>query len=246
MSKRKTKHSKKTVRKQAGKKITVSEKGMKEDILVHKIAEVPTEMPTKTLANMPVETIAETPAETPAETTAETTDKTPASDTEKPIVKEETEEEKRKKVDAILKLEKELVKDRKKLKRKNKKEKTHIPLWTKIVIVVLSLIIVAMISVAIFGYMLLSHTANVFKGNPMDILIGTELARDENNLTNILIFGTSEDAEGHDGGLLTDSILVASVDQEKKTSKIFSIPRDLWVNYTVPGGETMKDRKSVV
>ena len=117
------------------------------------------------------------------------------------------------------------MKDRKKLKRKNKKEKTHIPLWTKIVIVVLSLIIVAMISVAIFGYMLLSHTANVFKGNPMDILIGTELARDENNLTNILIFGTSEDAEGHDGGLLTDSILVASVDQEKKTSKIFSIPK---------------------
>ncbi len=239
MSKRKTKHSKKTVRKQTGMKITVSEKGVKEDILVHKIIEAPAEMPTKTLANMPVETPAETTAETPAETTAETTDKTPASDTEKPTTGEETEEEKRKKVDAILKLEKELVKDRKKLKRKNKKEKTHIPLWTKIIIVVLSLIIVAMISVAIFGYMLLSHTANVFKGNPMDILIGTELARDENNLTNILIFGTSEDAEGHDGGLLTDSILVASVDQEKKTSKIFSIPRDLWVNYTVPGGETM-------
>ena len=239
MSKRKTKHSKKAARKQAGKKIVVSEKGMKEDILVHKIIEAPTEMPTKTLANMPVETIAETPVETIAETKAETTDKTPASDTEKPTTGEETEKEKRKKVDAILKLEKELVKDRKKLKRKNKKEKTHIPLWTKIVIVVLSLIIVAMISVAIFGYMLLSHTANVFKGNPMDILIGTELARDENNLTNILIFGTSEDEEGHDGGLLTDSILVASVDQEKKTSKIFSIPRDLWVNYTVPGGETM-------
>ena len=73
----------------------------------------------------------------------------------------------------------------------------------------------------------------------MDILIGTELAKDENNLTNVLIFGTSEDAEGHGGGLLTDSILVASIDQEKKTSKIFSIPRDLWVNYAVPGGETM-------
>ena len=193
MSKRKTKHSKKTVRKQTGKKITVSEKGMKEDILVHKIVEAPTEMLTKTLANMPVETI----AETPAETTAETTDKTPASDTEKPTTSEETEKEKRKKVDAILKLEKELVKDRKKLKRKNKKEKTHIPLWTKIVIVVLSLIIVAMISVAIFGYMLLSHTANVFKGNPMDILIGTDLARDENNLTNILIFGTNVRAFNH-------------------------------------------------
>ncbi|TWP14087.1 hypothetical protein EUA77_01670, partial [TM7 phylum sp. oral taxon 351] len=76
MSKRKTKHSKKTARKQAGKKITVSEKGMKEDILVHKIIETPTEMPTKTLTNIH--------AETPAETKAETTDKTPAPDTEKP------------------------------------------------------------------------------------------------------------------------------------------------------------------
>ena len=143
MSKRKTKHSKKAARKQAGKKIVVSEKGMKEDILVHKKIEVSAEMPAKTLTNMPAETI------------VEATDKTPASDTEKPTTGEETEEEKRKKVDAILKLEKELVKDRKKLKRKNKREKTHIPLWTKIVIVVLSLIIVAMISVAIFGYMLL-------------------------------------------------------------------------------------------
>lgn len=140
-------------------------------------------------------------------------------------------------------LEKELAKDRKRIKRKSKKanakSETRVPLWTKIVIIILSLIIVSMIAVAIFGYMLLSHTANVFKGNPMDILIGTELAKDENNLTNVLIFGTSEDAEGHGGELLTDSILVASINQEKKTSKIFSIPRDLWVNYTVPGGDAM-------
>ena len=121
----------------------------------------------------------------------------------------------KKKASATAQLEKQLKKDRKKIKRKSKraggkdKSETRVPLWTKIVIIVLSLIIVLMISVAIFGYMLLSHTANVFKGNPMDILIGTELARDENNLTNVLIFGTSEDAEGHGGVLLTDSILVA-------------------------------------
>lgn len=151
----------------------------------------------------------------------------------------------KKKASAAAQLKKQLKKDRKKIKRKSKragekdKSETRVPLWTKIVIIVLSLIIILMISVAIFGYMLLSHTANVFKGNPMDILIGTELARDENNLTNVLIFGTSEDAEGHGGGLLTDSILVASIDQDKKTSKIFSIPRDLWVNYTVPGGDAM-------
>ena len=244
MPKKNTKHSKKTVRKRPGKKIVVRENSVPEDVLVHKLVEVSEE----TNAIKESGSIEDSRKEQVGEKTAQIDDdRVEAAPAEKKVVEKKSQkdtqaeaaDEKRKKVNAILKLEKELAKDRKRLKKKTKKEKTSIPLWTKILIVVLSSIIVLMIAAAIFGYMLLSHTANVFKGNPMDILIGTELARDENNLTNILIFGTSEDAEGHDGGLLTDSILVASVDQEKKTSKIFSIPRDLWVNYSVPGGETM-------
>ena len=244
MPKKNTKHSKKTVRKRPGKKIVVRENSVPEDVLVHKLVEASEE----TNAIKESGSIEDSRKEQVGEKTAQINDdRVETAPAEKKVVEKksqkktqaETADEKRKKVNAILRLEKELAKDRKRLKKKTKKEKTSIPLWTKILIVVLSSIIVLMIAAAIFGYMLLSHTANVFKGNPMDILIGTELARDENNLTNILIFGTSEDAEGHDGGLLTDSILVASVDQEKKTSKIFSIPRDLWVNYSVPGGETM-------
>lgn len=244
MPKKNTKHSKKTVRKRPGKKIVVRENSVPEDVLVHKLVEASEE----TNAIKESGLIEDSRKEQVGEKTAQINDdRVEAAPAEKKVVEKKSQkdtqaeaaDEKRKKDNAILKLEKELAKDRKRLKKKTKKEKTSIPLWTKILIVVLSSIIVLMIAAAIFGYMLLSHTANVFKGNPMDILIGTELARDENNLTNILIFGTSEDAEGHDGGLLTDSILVASVDQEKKTSKIFSIPRDLWVNYSVPGGETM-------
>lgn len=244
MPKKNTKHSKKTVRKRPGKKIVVRENSAPEDVLVHKLVEASEE----TNAIKESGSIEDSRKEQVGEKTAQINDdRVETAPAEKKVVEKKSQkdtqaeaaDEKRKKVNAILKLEKELAKDRKRLKKKTKKEKTSIPLWTKILIVVLSSIIVLMIAAAIFGYMLLSHTANVFKGNPMDILIGTELARDENNLTNILIFGTSEDAEGHDGGLLTDSILVASVDQEKKTSKIFSIPRDLWVNYSVPGGETM-------
>ena len=240
MPKRKTKHSRKTIKKRAGKKILVSEKSMTEDVLVKKKAENKLEK-TGTVDKSEKEDESSTKI---AETKPDQTVKVEPEPVVKKIVQErniqkESAEEKRKKVNAILKFERELAKDRKRLKRKAKREKTSIPLWTKILIVVLSSIIVLMVAAAIFGYMLLSHTANVFKGNPMDILIGTELAKDENNLTNVLIFGTSEDAEGHGGGLLTDSILVASIDQEKKTSKIFSIPRDLWVNYAVPGGETM-------
>ena len=120
-----------------------------------------------------------------------------------------------------------------------KSDKNKVPLWAKIVMITLSVILVLIITVITLVYMLLSHSTAVFKGNPMDILISSELKKDENGQTNFLIFGTSEDAKGHSGQELTDSILVASINQEYKTAKVFSVPRDLWVNYSVAGSEPM-------
>ena len=120
-----------------------------------------------------------------------------------------------------------------------KVDKNKVPLWAKIVMITLSVILVLIITAITLMYMLLSHSTAVFKGNPMDILISSELKRDENGQTNFLIFGTSEDAKGHGGQELTDSILVASINQEYKTAKVFSVPRDLWVNYSVAGNEPM-------
>ena len=120
-----------------------------------------------------------------------------------------------------------------------KSDKNKVPLWAKIVMIALSVILVLIITAITLMYMLLSHSTAVFKGNPMDILISSELKKDENGQTNFLIFGTSEDAKGHGGQELTDSILVASINQEYKTAKVFSVPRDLWVNYSVPGSESM-------
>ena len=120
-----------------------------------------------------------------------------------------------------------------------KSDKNKVPLWAKIVMIALSVILVLIIMAMTLMYMLLSHSTSVFKGNPMDILISSELKKDENGQTNFLIFGTSEDAKGHGGQELTDSILVASINQEHKTAKVFSVPRDLWVNYSVPGSEPM-------
>ena len=125
-----------------------------------------------------------------------------------------------------------------KLKTK-KSDKNKVPLWAKIVMIALSVILVLIITAITLMYMLLSHSTAVFKGNPMDILISSELKKDENGQTNFLIFGTSEDAKGHGGQELTDSILVASINQENKSAKVFSVPRDLWVNYSVPGSEPM-------
>lgn len=120
-----------------------------------------------------------------------------------------------------------------------KSDKNKVPLWAKIVMITLSVILVLIITAITLMYMLLSHSTAVFKGNPMDILISSELKKDENGQTNFLIFGTSEDAKGHGGQELTDSILVASINQEHKTAKVFSVPRDLWVNYSVAGNEPM-------
>lgn len=120
-----------------------------------------------------------------------------------------------------------------------KSDKNKVPLWAKIVMITLSVILVLIITAITLMYMLLSHSTAVFKGNPMDILISSELKKDENGQTNFLIFGTSEDVKGHGGQELTDSILVASINQENKSAKVFSVPRDLWVNYSVPGSEPM-------
>ena len=120
-----------------------------------------------------------------------------------------------------------------------KSDKNKVPLWAKIVMIALSVILVLIITAITLMYMLLSHSTAVFKGNPMDILISSELKKDENGQTNFLIFGNSEDAKGHGGQELTDSIMVASINQENKSAKIFSVPRDLWVNYSVAGSEPM-------
>ena len=129
--------------------------------------------------------------------------------------------------------------DRSKKQKTKKSDKNKVPLWAKIVMIALSVILVLIIAAITLVYMLLSHSTAVFKGNPMDILISSELKKDENGQTNFLIFGTSEDAKGHGGQELTDSILVASINQEYKTAKVFSVPRDLWVNYSVAGSEPM-------
>ena len=131
------------------------------------------------------------------------------------------------------------ISDKSKKQKAKKSDKNKVPLWAKIVMIVLSVILVLIIAAITLVYMLLSHSTAVFKGNPMDILISSELKKDENGQTNFLIFGTSEDAKGHGGQELTDSILVASINQEHKTAKVFSVPRDLWVNYSVAGNETM-------
>lgn len=61
---------------------------------------------------------------------------------------------------------------------------------------------------------------------------GEDLKTDGNNHTNILILGTGN--ENHEGADLTDTIIMGSMDNEKKMLSLISIPRDLYVKNTSP------------
>lgn len=64
---------------------------------------------------------------------------------------------------------------------------------------------------------------------------GQELSKDEHQKTNFLLIGTG--GEGHDGANLTDTLIVASLDQQNKQVKMISIPRDLYVDLADTGGQ---------
>jgi LCP family protein required for cell wall assembly len=101
------------------------------------------------------------------------------------------------------------------------------------------LIILGAISVGGYtAYKLFGASNNIFQGSILDILNNQPLKQDANGRSNFLIIGTSEDDPGHDGADLTDSIMVVSINQTTKNAVIFSIPRDLEVEYgmaCIPG-----------
>lgn len=58
--------------------------------------------------------------------------------------------------------------------------------------------------------------------------IMAELERDEQGFINVLLVGHG--GGNHDGPDLTDTMILASLDPEKKTVVMMSVPRDFWVN----------------
>ncbi|HEU5187112.1 MAG TPA: LCP family protein [Candidatus Saccharimonadales bacterium] len=100
--------------------------------------------------------------------------------------------------------------------------------WTLIALLVLGLIVGGY-----FVYRFFTTGNKIFQGNIVNAVFAPpkELKMDANGRTNVIIFGTSEDDPGHDGADLTDSMMLASVDQKKKEAFLVSIPRDLYVEY---------------
>jgi LCP family protein required for cell wall assembly len=97
---------------------------------------------------------------------------------------------------------------------------------------VLIIILILIVGVGGFlGWKTLRNTSKVFNGNVLGFLDSTKLKGEEDGRVNLLLAGTSEDDPGHDGAMLTDSIMVVSIDTVNKNAFMISIPRDLWVDY---------------
>lgn len=107
--------------------------------------------------------------------------------------------------------------------------------------VFLVLILLAILVAGYFGAKMFMAGSKVFKGNFLNVLTTkAKLKADQNGRSNILIFGTSGysmKADAWDGAMLTDSIMVLSVDQEKKNAYMISLPRDLYVKYSNAAGQ---------
>lgn len=94
------------------------------------------------------------------------------------------------------------------------------------------LLLLVVIGIGIYlGVKVILAGNSVFKGNIFDIVQSQPLKQDSNGRSNFLILGTSEDDPGHGGAFLTDSMMVVSIDQTNKNVYMFSIPRDLYVQY---------------
>lgn len=119
------------------------------------------------------------------------------------------------------------------LRTKKKGGKKRIIKWIVILLIVAILGIVGYFAVKVY-----IAGGNVFSGNPLEMLVAkTRLKEDSNGRTNVLIFGTSGysmDESAWDGAMLTDSIMVVSVDQDNHDAYMVSLPRDLYVRNKCP------------
>lgn len=101
--------------------------------------------------------------------------------------------------------------------------------------VVISLVVLLLAVAGYFAWRWVAASGNIFQGNIFDVLgQGAPLKQDEHGRSNIIMVGTTDDDPTRDGADLTDSIMVISLDQNKKNAYMISIPRDLYVQYGRP------------
>lgn len=102
----------------------------------------------------------------------------------------------------------------------------------------LTIFIVGALIGLFIGAKFLYNAHKLFGGSIFGALHSTKLRGENRGRVNILLAGNSADDPGHQGGTLTDSIMIVSIDTRNHTAFLMSIPRDLWVD--IPGGGHQK------
>lgn len=95
-----------------------------------------------------------------------------------------------------------------------------LPNVKKIILVILAGLLIA----GGIWYAKNKHAQNVVSGvvsSPMDVL------KNDGGITNVLLLGIG--GEGHEGGDLTDSILLISFNLKNNTATMIPLPRDIWI-----------------
>lgn len=83
------------------------------------------------------------------------------------------------------------------------------------------------------GWKFIYNAHKLFGGSVLSIFTSSKLKGEDNGRVNILLAGNSADDKGHQGGTLTDSIMLLSIDTRNHQAFMMSVPRDLYVS--VPG-----------
>jgi len=99
--------------------------------------------------------------------------------------------------------------------------------------VIITFLVIFLLVGAFLGGKFIYNAQKIFGGNVFSVLQSTKLDGEDVGRVNILLAGNSADDVGHDGGDLTDSIMLVSIDTRNNKAFIMSIPRDLYVK--VPG-----------
>lgn len=113
-----------------------------------------------------------------------------------------------------------------------RRDKKPVPRYRRIIKRIVILLVLLALAIGIFlGVKALMRGTSVFTGDIFGFLQNKPLKMDKNGRTNILILGSTDDDPNHPGNTLTDTMMIMSLDQNKKNTYMFSIPRDLWVKY---------------
>lgn len=96
--------------------------------------------------------------------------------------------------------------------------------------VILAIVAVLFLAGGWVGWKVFYNAHRLFGNSVFSVLTDGKLDGESTGRVNILMAGNSADDAGHEGGGLTDSIMIASIDTKNDTAFMLSVPRDLYVD----------------